>query len=112
MVVSSDPIRKVNLVGFDAAHARKKGLSIVIADTIARTADGNEIILRAHQSVSNPSTSTTLLSEVQMRHAGHVVDIVHKDHLLTIDGDKGTQSLYLHHTEVTGEVIYRIPFIQ
>lgn len=88
LIVSSDPIRKVNLVGFDAAHARKKGLSIVTADTIARTADGNEIILRAHQSVSNPSTSTTQLSEVQSRHAGHIVDSVHKDHLLTIDGDK------------------------
>jgi hypothetical protein len=71
-----------------------------------------ELILRAHQSVSNPSTKTTLLSEVQMRHAGHVVDSVHKDHLLSIDGTKGTQSLYLRHHTEDGEIIYKIPFLQ
>jgi hypothetical protein len=76
------------------------------------TADGQEILLCAHQSVSNPSTSTTLLSEIQMRHAGHVVDSVHKNHFLTIDGEKGTQSLYLRHIDETGEITYRIPFFQ
>jgi hypothetical protein len=39
LVVSKDPIQKVNLVGFDAEHAHKRGLSIVTADTIARTDD-------------------------------------------------------------------------
>jgi hypothetical protein len=65
-IIAKDPVRKVNLVDFDAAHARKKGLSIVTADTIVMTADGQEILLRAHQSASNPSTSTTLLSEIQL----------------------------------------------
>jgi hypothetical protein len=51
LVVSTDPLRRINLVGLDAAHAMKKGLSIVTADTIAQTADGTEVILRAHQSV-------------------------------------------------------------
>jgi hypothetical protein len=37
---------------------------VVTADTIAKTKDRDKIILRAHQSVSNPSTTTTLLSEV------------------------------------------------
>jgi hypothetical protein len=62
-----DPVRRVNLVGFDAAYARKKGLSIVTADTIVRTDEGCDIILRAYQSVSNPSTSTALLAENQLR---------------------------------------------
>jgi hypothetical protein len=111
-IVSSDPIRKVNLVGFDAAYASKRGLSIVTADTIAKTVEGEEIILRSHQSVSNPSTSTTLLSEVQIRHAGHVVYSVHRDHLISVDGHKGTQSLYLRQLDEIGEVIFRIPFTQ
>jgi hypothetical protein len=64
------------------------------ADTIAKTKDGDELILRTRQSVTNPSTTTTLLSEVQLRHAGHVVDSVHRDHILSIDGQKSTQSLY------------------
>jgi hypothetical protein len=113
LVVSNDPVRKVNVIGFDAEHARKKGLSVVTADTIAKTVDGREIILRSHQSVSNPSTTTTLLSEVQLRHAGHVVDSVHKDHLISIDGQRGTQSLYLKELDnEEGEVVYVIPFLQ
>jgi hypothetical protein len=75
-ILAIDPVRKVNLVGFDALHARKKELSIVTANTIVRT-DAGEVILRAYQSVSNPSTSTALLAENQLRHAGHVVDSVH-----------------------------------
>jgi hypothetical protein len=46
----------VNLVGFAVEYARKNGLSVVTADTIAKTAEGNEIIIRSHQSVSNPTT--------------------------------------------------------
>jgi hypothetical protein len=30
-----------------------------------------------------------------MRNVGHVVDTVHKAHQLTLDGAKGTQTLYL-----------------
>jgi hypothetical protein len=107
LIIAMDPVRKINLVGFDAAHARKKGLSIVTADTIVMTADGQEIILRAHQSVSNKSTSTTLLSEIRMRHAGHVVDSVHKDHYLTVDAEKGT-SLYISEKSTR----QGIPFLQ
>jgi hypothetical protein len=85
LIVLRDTIRKVNLIGFDAAHAREQGLSVVTVDTIAKTKDGEKIILRAHQSVSNPSTNTLLLSEVQLRQARHVVDFVHRDHLDSID---------------------------
>jgi hypothetical protein len=113
LIVSTDPIKKINLVGFDAAYARKRGLSIVTADTIVPTEDGDETILRASQSFSNPSTSTTLLSEVQLRHVGHVVDSVHKSHLLSTDGTKGTQSLYLRqYVKPKNLFFYKIPFIQ
>jgi hypothetical protein len=82
-------------------------------DTIAKTKDGMEVILRAHQSVSNPSTRTTPLSEVQLRHAGHVVDSVHEEHLMWIDGTRGTQLLYLKQVdEEEGETVYIIPFLQ
>jgi hypothetical protein len=37
---------------------------------------------------------------------------VQKDHLLTINGDKGTQSLYLRHCDVFGDITYKIPFTQ
>jgi hypothetical protein len=97
----------VNLVRFDPAHAKKRGLAIVTADTIVRTTDEKEIIIRAHQAVSNPSTSTTLLSENQMRHAGHLVDSVHTDHL-----SKGTQALYSQVDDEGGTKVYKIPFVQ
>jgi hypothetical protein len=39
LVVSKDPVRKVNVIGFDAEHARKKGLSVFTADTIANATE-------------------------------------------------------------------------
>jgi len=53
----------------------------------------------------------TLLSEVQMRYAGQVVDSVHRNHFRTIEGDKGTEVLYLRHRDEAGEVVYKIPFM-
>jgi hypothetical protein len=49
-----------------------------------------------------------------MRHAGHVVDSVHRSHQLTLDGARGTQTLYLKDVdENTGlESVYCVPFIQ
>jgi hypothetical protein len=76
-------------MGFDPRHARK------LADTIVATETGKEIIIRAPQAVLNPTTSTTLQSENRFRHAGNVVDSEHKNHLLSINCDKGTQTLYL-----------------
>jgi hypothetical protein len=85
----------------------------VTADTIDRTMGGNEIILRVHQSVSHPSTATTLFPEVQLRQAGHVVYSVHKDHWISIDGSKGTQSLNLRQPDQEeGELMYIIPFVR
>jgi hypothetical protein len=53
-----------------------------------------------------------MLSENQLRHAGHVVDSVHRDHLLTINGGKGTQMLYLRVPDDVGNTVYKIPFAQ
>jgi hypothetical protein len=111
LIIAQDPVRRVNLVGFDPRHARKQGLAIVTADNIVATETGNEIIIRVHQAVLNPTTSTRLLSENQLRHAGHVVDSVHKDHLLSINGEKGTQTLYLKMLNDGEDVIYKIPFL-
>jgi hypothetical protein len=42
LIVSEDPFRRINLVGFDAAHTQKRGLRLVTADTIVMTEDGQE----------------------------------------------------------------------
>ena len=78
--------RKANLVGFDSHYARKKGLPIVTADTVVKTQDGTEIILRAHETVYNEGSPTTLISEFQVRSHGLVIDSVHKEHAASIDG--------------------------
>jgi hypothetical protein len=62
------------LVGFDSQAARKKGLDLVTADTLTSTADGQPVILRGHYGVHNPGSSTTLISDAQIRHAGAIVD--------------------------------------
>jgi hypothetical protein len=87
--------RKANLVGFDSNYARKKGLPIVTADTVVRLQDSSEAIIRAHETVYNEGSPTTLISEFQVRTKGLVLDSVHKDHTASIDGRKGTQSFFL-----------------
>jgi hypothetical protein len=87
--------RKANLVGFDSNFARKKGLPIVTADTVVLTEKKKEVIIRAHETVYNEGSPTTLISEFQVRSHGLVIDSVHKEHVASIDGRKGTQSFYL-----------------
>ena len=72
--------RKANLVGFDSNYARKKGLPIVTADTVVRLKNGSEVIIRAHETVYNEGSPTTLISEFQVRTHGLVLDSVHKEH--------------------------------
>ena len=61
---------KANLVGFNSNYARKKCLPIVTADTVVRLDDaGTEAIVRAHKTVYNEGSPTTLLSEFQVRMA-------------------------------------------
>jgi hypothetical protein len=87
--------RKANLVGFDSNYAKKKGLPIVTADTVVRLQDQSEIIIRAHETVYNKGSPTTLISEFQVCTHGLVPDSVHKNHTASPDGRKGSQAFYL-----------------
>jgi hypothetical protein len=77
--------RRANLVGFDK-RARKEGLPIVTALTIVQTTNGMHL-LRASDVVYNQGSSTTLLSEFQLREHGCLVDSVLRRH-----DSKSTQS--------------------
>jgi hypothetical protein len=77
-------------------------------DTMARTVDGNEIILRAH----DPAVATTLLPEVQLYHARRGLESAPRDHLISMVEGKDTQLLYLRQVDGKGEIIDTIPFIQ
>ena len=62
--------RKANLDGFDSKYAWKRGLPIVTADTVVRLQDESEVIIRAHETVYNEGSPTTLISEFQVRTHG------------------------------------------
>jgi hypothetical protein len=100
-----------NLVGFDSQAARKKGLDLVTADTLTSTAEGQPVILRGHYGVHNPGSSTTLISDAQIRHAGAIVDACPMDKLAHPDGRKGSQSLYFPKDRTSGK-FWRIPLTQ
>ena len=80
LVVAQDTYRVANLVGFDAIAAKKRGLPIVTALTIAFTDEDERVLLRAHEAVFNKGSSTSLLSEYQTRQFGCIVDSVSKKH--------------------------------
>jgi hypothetical protein len=92
--------RKAILVGFDSNFARKKGVPIVTADTVVMMDNNTEVIIRAHETVYNEGSPTALVSEFQVRSHGLVIDSVHKNHVASIDGRKGTQSFYLSENQV------------
>ena len=83
--------RKVNVIGFDPASARKNNLPIVSACTVVKDKKGKEYLLEVHEAVLNMSSNTTLLSEFQMRHAGCEVDSVATIH--SKQGNYGFQGL-------------------
>ena len=93
-LVGGDSGRRATVTGFDSA-ARKKGLVMGTHDAIARTLDGRDVILRYHNSVGNPSGDLTLLSQIQVQLAGHIVDTCPKHLTANPQGLLGTQSLYL-----------------
>jgi hypothetical protein len=93
--VVAKTMRKANLVGFDSNYAQMKGLPIVTADIVVQLQDSSEVIIRAHETVYNEGSPTTLISEFQVRTHGLVLDSVHKEHTASIDGRKGTQSFFL-----------------
>jgi hypothetical protein len=59
--------RKANLVGFDSNFARKERKHIVAADTVVMMESKKEIIIRAHETVYNENSPTTLISSSKVR---------------------------------------------
>jgi hypothetical protein len=83
-----------NLVGFDK-DAKKKGLPILSGAVKVKLDNGESIILRVHQGVYNAGSSTTLISEFQVRDHGLILDSVCTRHRAHPDGNKGTQTFWL-----------------
>jgi hypothetical protein len=92
-----------NLVGFDSQSARKKDLDLVTADILTSTADRQPVILRRHYGVHNPGSSTTLIWDAHIRHAGAVADACPLDQLAHPDRRKGRQSMYLPKDSTSGD---------
>jgi hypothetical protein len=110
-VIATRSFGKHNLVGFDSKAAKKKGLDMVDADTLTTSADGQPLILRVHYGVHNPGSNTTLISDVQLRHAGAIVDACPHDKVAHPDGSLGTQSLYFPKDEDPAEY-WQVPLCQ
>jgi hypothetical protein len=91
--------RKVNIVGFDEADARKYGCNIGTALSVMTDVTSTDYLMVAHEAVENRRSRTPLLSEGQMYHFGLIVDSNSKRHR-GIDGHPGTQSLYSPHKSI------------
>jgi hypothetical protein len=63
-----------NLICFDTQATLKKGLDLITTDTLTSTDDGQFVILRGHYGVHNPGSSTTLISDAQIRRDGAIVN--------------------------------------
>ena len=84
---------KADLIGFDSVYAKKQGLPIGPHAAPGKTNKGEVIILRAEHGVSNPTANHTLLSTFECREIGIIVDDCHKNHIKSLNGEKGTQSI-------------------
>ena len=85
------------MVGYDERSTKKSGLDIcTVATKFVTTGSSPDFILVAHETVYNPSSQVSLISEFQVRKHGCVVDSVSKSHCVSIQGDKGTQMFYPH----------------
>ena len=81
-ILKFHPFRSANLIGFDDS-ARKHSLQIVTGATVVRLISGQEVIIVANQSVHNPTASTTLIAEFQVRHNGIIWDPIPETHYST-----------------------------
>ena len=70
-----------NVVGYDEASTKKKGLPMGVYVSMYTTDDGKPIFLRAKHGIQNESSRHTLLSSYQMREVGFVVDDVSTRHM-------------------------------
>ena len=67
--------RKANLVGYDERSTKKSGLDIcTVATKIITHGSLPDFILVAHETVYNPGSQVSLISEFQVREHGCVVD--------------------------------------
>jgi hypothetical protein len=82
----------VNIVGFDESGAHKYGCHIGTAVSVMTDTTGTDYIMVAHESVENRRSSTSLLSEGQIRLYVLIVESTSKRHR-GIYGLPGTQSL-------------------
>ena len=92
--VSYDEHRKANVSSWDSTAAPLRGLRIGAFDTVVKSDSGKEVIIRVHQAVEHPRSTTTLIAPTQVRSHGVVWDAVHRDHPLDTLGRMGTQAFY------------------
>ena len=79
---------KANLVGYDDRHTKKSGLDIcTLATKVRPNSDEAPILLVAHEMIYNPGSSTSLISEYQVREHGCVVDSISHKHRCSTKGE-------------------------
>ena len=87
--------RKANLVGYDERNTKKDNLDIcTLLTKVQPDLNKPAVILVAHEMVYNLGSSTTLISEFQVRNHGCIMDSVSKSHRLSLEGNHGTQTFY------------------
>src|SRR5210317_274479 len=83
-----------NIVGYDEASIKKKGLSTGVYVSMYTTDEGKPIFLWAKHGIQNESSRHTLLSSYQMREVGFVVDDVSTRHMKP-PTERGTHSIQI-----------------
>ena len=91
--LSGPLVKFANVIGFDAAAAKKTGLPITAGATKAVAASGKVLMLRAKHMICNPTSPHTSLSTHQMRQAGVIVDDAAKHHKKD-EFNNGTQAMH------------------
>ena len=85
-----DPHRTARIIGFDQQCAQKGDCPMGTGVTVMEDSKGSQLLVIAHQAIFNEGSTTTLLSEFQMRGNGLIVDSVSRKHKGQ-DGSPGTQ---------------------
>ena len=86
------PNRTVDLQGFSESETKKYNCKIGTACTVMKDSNGKDYLIIANEAIQNRKSDISLLSEIQLRHNGIIVDSVSKKHQ-GLDGP-GTQSIY------------------
>jgi hypothetical protein len=97
-ILSVHNSRRANVVGFDHETAVKKNLPIVSAITTVDLPNGQSILLVIHEAMYNDTSNHSLLSELQFREHGILIDSTCHRHggiqkLTITDGN--------HHNDIT-----------